>query len=551
MRRLILAACCLFVFLWMLLPFAGADTLIHFTSDPGTGFGQKDDVTLSAATGTTFQLQRGFGGSIQIDAYSGENSQLACGSEFAAPNGSLLAVGTYSDTVSGVSDTNPRLTFYDLNVQTAGSAGKFQVLDVTYDASGNVLTFAADFVQSNPDNHAVCHGQVRYHSSVPYLVPGGTVDWVDAADRISEKAGNLTVSVHRNGGSAGPLSAAYATADGTDLAGRDYTAVSGTLSWADGDDTDRTLTIPILNSGDPAQGDGTFTINLSGAGIGLQSQDTVTVVNDNSALTFVHYVTDPDPTTGKAAERTFSLDTGYVISVKQYGGQATFSFDNQAAAGNADFQVWSLVLSSPLGPVVPAGTTLGVGDYEDAVRIPMYAGQPGLDFSGDSSGPNTVTGNFQVLEAEYDDAGNVLKFAANFVQYDDGRAQAVRGEVRYHSTVPLPVVTPQVSVSAASSYLVIGSDEPGVFTIVRTGSMASPLTVSYQLSGRTAHGRSGPALTETATIKAGKSRARVKVLSAATAAAYGKLIFKLTISPPADGSYTVASPGAAKVKFYP
>jgi hypothetical protein len=63
---------------------------------------------------------------------------------------------------------------------------------------------------------------------------------------VGENAGSTTITVTRRGTAATAVTVGYATANGSALAGSDYTAVSGTLSWAAGDLTSRTFTIPIL-----------------------------------------------------------------------------------------------------------------------------------------------------------------------------------------------------------------------------------------------------------------------------------------------------------------
>jgi hypothetical protein len=84
---------------------------------------------------------------------------------------------------------------------------------------------------------------------------------------VVQSAGTLSVTVHRTGGSAGAVSAAYATANGTAAAGSDYTAASGTLDWADGDAASKTFSVPILNV-TPFAGSKSFTVSLSGPGGG-------------------------------------------------------------------------------------------------------------------------------------------------------------------------------------------------------------------------------------------------------------------------------------------
>ena len=94
---------------------------------------------------------------------------------------------------------------------------------------------------------------------------------------------NLVVTVNRTSGANGAVSASYATANGTATAGSDYTAVSGTLNWADGDSSPKTISIPIL--GDTIyEPNETFTVTLSsptgGAFLGLIATTTITIEND-------------------------------------------------------------------------------------------------------------------------------------------------------------------------------------------------------------------------------------------------------------------------------
>jgi hypothetical protein len=61
---------------------------------------------------------------------------------------------------------------------------------------------------------------------------------------VNENSGAATITVKRSGGSAGSILVDYATSDGTAIAGQDYTATSGTLTFADGE-TKKTFTIPL------------------------------------------------------------------------------------------------------------------------------------------------------------------------------------------------------------------------------------------------------------------------------------------------------------------
>ena len=75
-----------------------------------------------------------------------------------------------------------------------------------------------------------------------------------------------TVTVKRASGNKGSVSVSYRTVDGTAIAGRDYSAASGTLTWSDGDDAPKTFQVRML----PNAGATNLTLNLSNASGGAQ-----------------------------------------------------------------------------------------------------------------------------------------------------------------------------------------------------------------------------------------------------------------------------------------
>jgi hypothetical protein len=140
------------------------------------------------------------------------------------------------------------------------------------------------------------------------------VDLSPANVSVNESAGTVTLTVTRTGTAMGTTATTvnYATANGTPYlasndptgqaaddaqAGRDYTATSGTLSWAAGDSTSRTITVPILdvetfttttglNAGAPPTIDLSryFTVSLSNPSSGTAitvGQSTVTITDNN------------------------------------------------------------------------------------------------------------------------------------------------------------------------------------------------------------------------------------------------------------------------------
>jgi hypothetical protein len=80
----------------------------------------------------------------------------------------------------------------------------------------------------------------------------------------SESTPMFPVTVTRTGGSSGTSTIQYATADGTATAGSDYTATSGTLTFAPGESS-KTINIPVIND-NVFEGNETLSIALSNPG---------------------------------------------------------------------------------------------------------------------------------------------------------------------------------------------------------------------------------------------------------------------------------------------
>ncbi len=91
--------------------------------------------------------------------------------------------------------------------------------------------------------------------------PGGPgeLQYKHGTFHASESAGVAVVMVERTAGVDGEVSVSYATADGTAVAGQDYVATSGVLTWADGDHGHKTFTIDLLADALP---DGGETVQL-------------------------------------------------------------------------------------------------------------------------------------------------------------------------------------------------------------------------------------------------------------------------------------------------
>lgn len=164
-----------------------------------------------------------------------------------------------------------------------------------------------------------------YTGEPPPPTPG-TLQFKSSTYSVDENGGNLRIYVSRTGGSDGAASVNYATANGTAHSGADYTAKSGTLSWANGDGSDKYFDVPITDDVVFEYAE-TFTANLSsasGASMGSPSTTTVTingpndqdVDTDEDGFTDMEEAiagTDPDDSTSYFCITNIGLSSSFVL----------------------------------------------------------------------------------------------------------------------------------------------------------------------------------------------------------------------------------------------
>ncbi len=107
----------------------------------------------------------------------------------------------------------------------------------------------------------------------------GTISMSSATAGAVENLGVRTIGVLRTGGSLGAASVLCNTANGTAVAGKDYSAVSRVITWASGDATEKWCNVTISDA-TPFSGEKTFYVKLSGptgAPLGTYATTKVTI----------------------------------------------------------------------------------------------------------------------------------------------------------------------------------------------------------------------------------------------------------------------------------
>jgi hypothetical protein len=197
------------------------------------------------------------------------------------------------------------------------------------------------------------------------IVNGPAISISDAVVFENVPGGKVNLTVTLVGNPKTPVTVSYATANGNAIAGTDYTAASGQLTFAVGETT-KTIGIGILNNThfDP---DRTFTVSLSnatGATIARGSA-TVTIGDDESGL----------PTSGSG-----SVGFGQQI----VGGPADTGPARQGANNSPGSN------SNSDGPNNTAGTTKVLNDDSIVTKVGTTAAKLQLVALGTNVGANRL-----------------------------------------------------------------------------------------------------------------------------------------------------------------
>ena len=148
-------------------------------------------------------------------------------------------------------------------------------------SSGVALVQQADgkYVAVGP-NSLSSFGAARFDDAAAFQ---GLIGLTVTSQNISETAATVTYIVRRTGGTTGAVSVNYATAAGGAQPGSDFENESGTLSWNDGDASDKELDLNLIND-TVAEADEDFTLTLSAPAGGAQlaaSEATTTIASED------------------------------------------------------------------------------------------------------------------------------------------------------------------------------------------------------------------------------------------------------------------------------
>ncbi|HWT01940.1 MAG TPA: Calx-beta domain-containing protein [Pyrinomonadaceae bacterium] len=303
---------------------------------------------------------------------------------FSAANGNAVAIG---DADAAASPVKVTLTASHGSITLNGTAGlNFTVGDGTNDATVsftgtlaainnrfNGMSFkpAQDYVGAASvqvvvdDLGNVGEGGAKTDTDTiaVNVVKAGVLQFAAASYKPGAEGAVATITVKRTNGTNGTVKVDYATMNDTALAGQDYTAKSGTLTFLQGE-TSKTFTVASTND-TKVEADETFKVRLSnptnGATVGALDTSVVTIEDNDVPGASVNDVTVTEGNSGtRNATFTVTLDEAPQAAVT-----VNFTTQNQSAIAGHDYVATSGKLTFNTGQKSKTVTVTVNGDAAD------------------------------------------------------------------------------------------------------------------------------------------------------------------------------------------
>jgi len=189
----------------------------------------------------------------------------------------------------------------------------------------------------------------------------GLLQFTQTEYTVNENSGLVTFEVKRLLGQRGQITVNYMTSDDTAQASIDYTPVTGTLTWPDGDTSKQTFTVPITDNSYYGK-EKSFKVSLlnptGGASTELAEAAKVTIINDEPPLAAISDGSFELGTPNPVWHETDSLGISPICSHTTCGEH---DFPSQAHTG--EYFAWfgsaypARIESLEQTLIIPVGTT--------------------------------------------------------------------------------------------------------------------------------------------------------------------------------------------------
>jgi hypothetical protein len=279
------------------------------------------------------------GGSVTFNVCVTNGSSGPVTVDFATAGGTAVAGVNYVAT-------NGTLTY------VYGETSKTFTVSVVDDGVWQTNNYTVNLGLSNITGSAVFGSPTNAVLTILDVDGPGSFQFSSSGYAVSQDAGTMNIQVIRMNGKTGMATVDYATSDGTAAADQNYTATSGTLSFASGE-TSKTFSVTVLNQ--PVGGSGK-TVNLTlssptaGATVGSPGTAVLKIVPPGPFSVWPHKMNIQFPGYTSAQTLTnfpvllvFSNNMGGGFSYNQAlpaGADLRFSDSTNAVALNFEIEKW-------------------------------------------------------------------------------------------------------------------------------------------------------------------------------------------------------------------
>jgi hypothetical protein len=333
---------------------------------------------------------------------------------------------------SGVWDTVPNDAFWVLGAASTLNGALLNAANGTVNfpltAGSSFKVFASDFqsqlfVAGSSFTLTVnfADGSTATASVVTGTSPG-TLQFSATSYSVAENVagGNAAITVTRAGGGTGAVGVSFATSNGTATAGLDYTTVSQTLSFANGDTTAKTVNIPII---DDTIFEGNETVNLTlsnptgGATLGSPGSAVLTIVDNEAAppasisLSYDGQVRDRVGQGETALSGDGAMDGTFTVTLGAGSGNRTVTQLNLTRSNQSG--IWDTVPGNGFWVLGAASTLDGalLNAANGTVNFPLTAGSSFKIFASDFQSQLFVAGSSFTLTVNFADGSTATASA--------------------------------------------------------------------------------------------------------------------------------------------
>jgi hypothetical protein len=432
----------------------------------------------------------------------------------------LLGSGIFPDVERGAFYDDAVGAMYDAGVITGYQDGRFGPNDPV--TRGQVAVMMQRFLNLVEGGSATTSSSRNRSSSSSSnqssAVPGaGQLGFSTTGFDIGEGTSNASINVTRTGGSEGTVRVSYTTEDGSAVAGSDYVATSGQLTFEDGE-TSKTISVTITNDqiGEAAD---TFTVSLSdptgGASLGANTEVEVRILDNDGG----------SGASSSSAGTTSSLPTaggfrfgGNTYNVAENASQFTVVVERiGGSSGEVSVQYETVELTGGVPPPAEAGDNYSA----TSGTLTFNAGSTEQSFTISIHDNSEATGNkrFQVR----------LK-------------NPTGGAVLASSTSDVVIVDDEVGVTFGTGSLKFADDEysleegeSATVTILRQFGTKSQVTVKLTSQNGNANSSDYQTIDTTLTFRDGEASKAVTITAKTDNESDDNETFSLWISNPTGG----------------